>query len=47
MNSVSELSAVDMNFYICEDCVLPDRMNQSIENLLTGSIASDFQNSIE
>lgn len=41
LNSTSRISPVDMYFYICFDCALPDKSSFSKEELLEWEIASD------
>lgn len=40
MNAVSKLIPNDMNFYICNECAIDDKVSSKIEDLLLWAIAS-------
>lgn len=39
MDSTSELSSMDYDFYICNDCAWPDKFNKNLDDLLKWWIA--------
>lgn len=44
MNSTSKLSPEDMNFYICNDCALPDKLSTNLEDFFSWAIyCADFE----
>lgn len=44
MASASKISPIEMTFYICSECALPDKLSKSEEDFLDWAIVADWFN---